>query len=124
MTICVRVWPIENLNQKIIVVEVTDLAPSNKKSVFRVLHVDDDFSILDVSKQILMEIGNFEVETACCVEEALTKLETNHYDAVISDYEMPLKNGLQFLQELREKRTIFRLSCSLGKAEKTWLLRR
>ncbi|HEX7482189.1 MAG TPA: PAS domain S-box protein, partial [Candidatus Bathyarchaeia archaeon] len=68
------------------------------------MHVDDDFSFLEVSKQILEDMGNFVIDTACSVDEGLKKMETIHYDAVISDYEMPAKNGLQFLQELREQK--------------------
>jgi PAS domain S-box-containing protein len=81
---------------------MADLKVSGEREAIRVLHVDDDASILQVSKLILMTIDNFEIEGACCVEEAFKKLATSNYDVIISDYEMPLKNGLQFLQELRE----------------------
>ena len=91
------------LNQKGIVVEVTDLAAAKKKSVIRVLHVDDDSSIREISKLILMEMGSFDIDNACCVDEAFKKLSTEQYDVVISDYEMPQKDGLQFLKELREQ---------------------
>jgi len=67
------------------------------------LHVDDDQSILEISKQILIDIGNFEIDDACCVDEAFKKLSTGQYDVVVSDQEMPQKNGLDFLKELREK---------------------
>jgi PAS domain S-box-containing protein len=67
------------------------------------LHVDDDPSILEISKQILIDMGNFEIDNACCVDEAFKKLSTGQYDVVVSDQEMPQKNGLDFLKELREK---------------------
>ncbi|MBE3116299.1 PAS domain S-box protein, partial [Candidatus Bathyarchaeota archaeon] len=95
---------IQHLNQDRIVVEVSDLAPSNKKSIIRVLHVDDDSSLLEISKQILMDMGSFEIDQACCVDEAFKKLAAGQYDVVISDYEMPQKDGLQFLTELREQK--------------------
>ena len=73
--------------------------------VIRVLHVDDEPSILEISKQILMDMdSNFEIDHAYCVDEAFKKLAARDYDAIISDYEMPLKNGLQFLKELREQK--------------------
>ncbi len=50
-----------------------------------------------------MDMGNFEVDHACCVDEAFKKLSTKQYDVVISDYEMPQKNGLDFLKELKEQ---------------------
>jgi PAS domain S-box-containing protein len=96
-------WIIQTLNQNRIVVEVPDLAASNKKSVIRVLHVDDDSSILEISKLIMMDMdASLEFDNAICVDEAFKKLSTGQYDVVISDYEMPQKNGLQFLKELRE----------------------
>ena len=51
-----------------------------------------------------MDMGDFEIDTACCVDEAFKKLSTGKYDVVISDYEMPQKNGLDFLKELREQK--------------------
>ncbi|MBE3116747.1 PAS domain S-box protein [Candidatus Bathyarchaeota archaeon] len=70
----------------------------------RVLHVDDDPSLLEVSKLMMLDIdGSFEIEHVCCVDEGLCKLAAGHYDVVVSDYEMPQKDGLQFLKELREQ---------------------
>ena len=85
------------------VVEVSELAPSNKKSAIRVLHVDDDLCFLEVSKQILSMENNFEIDNAASVGEAFKKMEQQPYDAVVSDYEMPQKNGLEFLKEIKEK---------------------
>ena len=85
-------------------VEVPDVTPSNKKSIIRVLHVDDDASLREISKQVLMDMGTFKIDNAYSVFEAFNKLNNESYDVVISDYEMPLKNGLQFLQELREQK--------------------
>ena len=38
------------------------------------------------------------------VDEGLRKLNNGNYDVVVSDYEMPQKDGLQFLKELREQK--------------------
>jgi PAS domain S-box-containing protein len=48
--------------------------------------------------------SNMEIDNACCVDEAFKKLAIGHYDVVVSDYEMPQKDGLQFLKELREQK--------------------
>ena len=73
-------------------------------NAIQVLHVDDDPSFLEISKIILMDLeSTFEFDSACCVDEAFKKLSTEHYDVVVSDYEMPQKNGLQFLTELRKQ---------------------
>jgi DNA-binding NtrC family response regulator len=76
---------------------------ASNTTIKRILHVDDDPCILEVTKNILELEGNFEVDNVSSVDEALKKLEQQTYDVIISDYEMPQKNGLQFLQELREK---------------------
>lgn len=79
------------------------LVTTNCKKPVRVLHVDDDSSILEISKQILKDMNeSFEIDFAYCVEDGLGKLATGNYDVVVSDYEMPQKNGLDFLRELRE----------------------
>jgi PAS domain S-box-containing protein len=84
-------------------IEIANLASPNKKNVIRVLHVDDDSAMLEISKQILMDLDScFEFDSACCADEAFKKLSTGQYDIVISDYEMPQKDGLQFLKELRD----------------------
>ncbi len=77
---------------------------AGQKRCFRILHVDDDRCILEVSKQILSMENNFEVDDAISVDEAFKKMEKQIYDAVVSDYEMPLKDGLEFLKELREQK--------------------
>ncbi|MCL4429606.1 MAG: PAS domain S-box protein, partial [Chloroflexi bacterium] len=67
-----------------------------------VLHVDDDESFLKVSKQILESESNLQVDLALTVEEAFSQLAKQHYDAIVSDYEMPQENGLEFLKKVRE----------------------
>jgi len=74
---------------------------SEKK--IRVLHVDDELGLLKVAKQCLELQGPFQADSACSVEEALAKLEKEQYDAVVSDYQMPGKDGLELLKELRQK---------------------
>ena len=88
-----------------VVVEVADLAPSNKKSAIHVLHVDDDPSLQEITKLMLLDLdSSFEIDHACCVDEGFSKLAVGRYDVVVSDYEMPQKDGLQFLKELREQK--------------------
>jgi len=68
----------------------------------RVLHVDDELGLLKIAKQCLELQGPFHVDTAGSVEEALNKLKEKEYDAVVSDYQMPEKDGLEFLEMLRK----------------------
>ena len=74
-----------------------------EKELIHVLHVDDELGFLKGAKQILEMQGNLKVETALSAEEALKKMEKKTFDVVVSDYQMPEKDGLEFLRELREK---------------------
>ena len=83
------------------------MSPSTeeKTSVIHILHVDDDCTTQDIAKLILLDMNvDFEIDQACCVDDAFKKLSTGQYDVVVSDYEMPQKDGLQFLKELREQK--------------------
>ncbi len=69
----------------------------------RVLHVDDDAGFLKVARQLLEMQEAFEVDTALSVKEAVEKLKAKTFDVVVSDYQMPERDGLDFLRELRDK---------------------
>jgi PAS domain S-box-containing protein len=85
--------------------EVPALVVLNEKSVIHVLHIDDDPSLQEITKLMLLDLdSSFQIDCACSVDEALEILSTRHYDVVVSDYEMPQKDGLQFLKELREQK--------------------
>ncbi len=71
----------------------------------RILHVDDDPQNLEISKAMLMDLNsNFEIDGAGSVGEAFKKLAAGHYDVVISDYQIPQKDGLRFLKEIRDQK--------------------
>ena len=73
-----------------------------EKRPIRVLLVDDELNFLRVSQQILEMQGGFQVETVSSVAEAMEKLVKTVYDVIVSDYQIPGKDGLQFLEELRD----------------------
>ena len=69
----------------------------------RVLHVDDDPGFLELVATFLeRERGRIEVDTATDAEEGLEFLADRAVDCVVSDHDMPGKNGIEFLRTVRE----------------------
>ncbi len=66
-----------------------------------VLFVDDEPALLDVSRIFLERGGELKVDTCDSAIEALELLKDRSYDAIVSDYEMPCINGIEFLKRLR-----------------------
>jgi len=75
----------------------------SQTNVIRILHVDDDSALLEVSRLVLGLEGDLEVDQATSADEALQKIANGNYDIVISDYEMPQKDGLELLKALRDQ---------------------
>jgi signal transduction histidine kinase/CheY-like chemotaxis protein len=68
----------------------------------RVLHVDDDPAFLEVAAAFLeREDDRLEVVTATNADEGLDRLDDADVDCVVSDYDMPGPNGLDFLERVR-----------------------
>jgi len=71
----------------------------------KILLVDDERSFLEQAEMFLKkEEKNFVIDTTYSAKKAMKKLETNMYDAVISDYQMPEMDGLEFLEAIREEK--------------------
>ncbi|MDD4299249.1 MAG: PAS domain S-box protein [Methanomicrobium sp.] len=72
--------------------------------MIRVLHVDDEPALVELTKLFLEKEGGILVDTALSASEALQKLQIQNYDAIVSDYEMPVIDGIEFLKRLRSQK--------------------
>ncbi|WP_435184727.1 response regulator [Halobellus sp. EA9] len=70
----------------------------------RVLHVDDDPGLADLAAEFLERADDrITVETATDAEEGCARLDERRFDCVVSDYDMPGRNGIDFLEDVRER---------------------
>ena len=66
-----------------------------------ILIVDDNNMGLVARRTVLEELG-YCVQTCASPQEALAKCTTVRFDVIITDYKMPLMNGVEFIQEVRK----------------------
>lgn len=67
-----------------------------------VLLVDDEPVLLDIGRMFLERTGDFRVGEAESGQVALQRMNSDSYDAVVADYEMPEMDGLALLRKVRE----------------------
>ena len=77
------------------------------KEPFQVLYVDDEEFLLDLARLFLERSGDMVVSVTTSPHEVLDHMESGRYDAIISDYEMPVMNGIELLKAVRERDTTF-----------------
>jgi len=66
-----------------------------------ILYVDDDPDFLEITKRIVSRSGAISVETTVSAADALSLLENRVFDVIVSDYQMPRTDGIEFLKILR-----------------------
>ncbi len=70
--------------------------------VIRLLHVDDDRTILELAGYFLGRGGDITVDCAPSGEVAGEMLKSQKYDVIVSDYHMPGCNGIELLRNVRQ----------------------
>ncbi len=71
--------------------------------MYRILYVDDEEDLLEIGKLFLEMSGDLSVVTIDSAPAALALLKNEQFDAIVSDYQMPGMNGIQFLVEVRSR---------------------
>ncbi|MFB6361600.1 MAG: PAS domain S-box protein [Halobacteriales archaeon] len=75
----------------------------NHQEPISVLHIDDEPGFADMAAEFLERADDhIRVETAQSAEEGLDRITTQHFDCVVSDYDMPGRDGIEFLEAVRE----------------------
>jgi len=72
-----------------------DIAPIS------VIYVDDEPALLDIAQLFLERSRGFSVSTVTSGKEALEMLSSCEFDAVLSDFQMPEMDGIEFLKQVR-----------------------
>ncbi len=80
-------------------VEATAEKPSQ---AYTILLVDDEANVLKALKRVFRE-ENYRIITAANGQAALALLERESCQLMISDYMMPVMNGVELIQKVREK---------------------
>ncbi|SDN18370.1 PAS domain S-box-containing protein [Halogranum gelatinilyticum] len=76
---------------------------SDSAEEIAILHVDDDEAFAELVATFLeRENDRFRVETAASVTDGLARLTAGEFHCVVSDYDMPERDGLDFLDAVRE----------------------
>lgn len=86
----------------------------------RVLFVDDNQPLLDIGSMYMeRDATDFEITTANSAAKALDILAFKTFDAIISDYQMPIIDGLEFLARVRarDEHTPFIIFTGKGREE-------
>ena len=70
----------------------------------KILYVDDEESLLEVAKIFLeRNNSNFSITTCTSAVKGLQKIKADSFDVIISDYQMPIMDGLEFLRKIKEE---------------------
>jgi PAS domain S-box-containing protein len=73
-----------------------------ERRIWRVLHVEDDEEDYLITRELLSQSQGSKIvlDWVSTYEEGLALLKTNHYDAVLVDYDLGPRTGIELIQEI------------------------
>ena len=69
--------------------------------MIHVLYVDDEPGLLEIGKLFLERTDDIKVETLNSATQGLDQLDLMNYDVIVSDFQMPHMDGIEFLKKVR-----------------------
>ena len=68
----------------------------------RVLHIDDEQNTLLIAARMMVSFDpNLQVESTTSPQEALEMIKKNEYDCIVSDYKMPIIDGINIYTKVK-----------------------
>ena len=80
---------------------IASLAAREKRSLPKVLVVDDSITVREVERQLLLAQG-YDVDVAVDGQDGWHALQAGSYDLLVSDVDMPRMNGIELIRAVRQ----------------------
>lgn len=95
------VLPINIINESISVIDHNDVIVNKSSASKKIIYIEDDEYSRNIVQRFLF--GYYEIETATNANEAIEKVKTKLFDAVLMDINLKNKlNGIDLTQEIRK----------------------
>ena len=76
-------------------------------SIIHILHIDDEINKLEFVKEFLeQENPNFKLYSVISPKKALLMLKNKEFDCIVTDYQMPEMNGVEFGKKVKAETNI------------------
>lgn len=76
--------------------------PATWQKPINVLIVEDESYLAEIAQRFL-EMNHFSTDAVTSADEALVKIREGTYDIIVSDYQMPGRDGIDLLREVRKE---------------------